>query len=117
MLMRSVLLVLLAVVAQPSTLLAQVSSAAPDRAIRHDIPLTNAILRAFEAGTRDSTGRPGPNYWQLRTDYTIEASIDPATQTITGRETIVIKNSSDREMPYILLRLDHNIFRDKVPRG
>src|SRR5262245_53079007 len=32
------------------------------RAIRRDIPMTNSIRRAFEAGTRDETGRPGPNY-------------------------------------------------------
>ena len=30
----------------------------PERAIRGDIPLTNAIRRAFEAGTRDSTRPP-----------------------------------------------------------
>ena len=35
------------------------------RAIRRDVPMTNAIRRAYEAGTRDATGRPGPNYWQL----------------------------------------------------
>ena len=29
------------------------------RAIRRDIPLTNSIRRAFDAGTRDRTGRPG----------------------------------------------------------
>jgi hypothetical protein len=34
----------------------------PERAIRRDVPLTNVIRRAFEAGTRDFTGRPGPNY-------------------------------------------------------
>ncbi len=54
------------------------------RAIRRDVPMTNAIRRAFDAGTRDQTGRPGPNYWQLQTDYTIDARLDPATQTITG---------------------------------
>ena len=30
------------------------------RAIRRDVPLTNAIRRAYDAGTRDTTGRPGP---------------------------------------------------------
>jgi len=81
------------------------------------MPLTNAIRRAFEAGTRDSTGRPGANYWQLRTDHTIEANIDPATQTITGKQMVVIHNTGNLEMPLIMLRLDHNIFRATVPRG
>ncbi len=40
----------------------------PTRSIRRDIPLTNTILNAFEAGTRDFTGTPGPNYWQMETN-------------------------------------------------
>ena len=51
----------------------------PERAVRRDIPITNAIRRAYVAGTRDSTGRPGRNYWQLRTDYRIDVALDPAT--------------------------------------
>ena len=39
---------------------------------------------------RCSTGRPGRNYAQLRTDYTINARLDPGTQRITGRETLGI---------------------------
>lgn len=92
-------------------------TAAPDRAIRRDVPLTNAIRRAFDAGTRDFTGRPGPDYWQLGTDYTIEASLAPGTQTITGSETIEVHNTSPNEMTQIVLRLDHNLFRATVPRG
>jgi peptidase M1-like protein len=87
------------------------------RAIRRDVPMTNAIRRAFEAGTRDTSGRPGPNYWQLQTDYTIEARLDPPTQTITGTETIALHNNSPQELTEIVLRLDHNIFRGLVPRG
>jgi hypothetical protein len=92
-------------------------TAASDRAIRRDVPLTNAIRRAFDAGTRDFTGRPGPDYWQLGTDYTIEASLAPGTQTITGSETIEVHNTSPNEMTQIVLRLDHNLFRATVPRG
>src|SRR3981081_2798093 len=72
---------------------AQVSTAAqsvigvPQRAVRRDIPMTRMIQRAFAAGTRDSTGRPGRNYWQLWNDYKINASLDPATSPGTGRET------------------------------
>src|SRR5947208_4489174 len=87
------------------------------RAIRRDVPMTNAIRRAYEAGTRDATGRPGPNYWQLQTDYTINARLDPATQTITGTETIALHNNSPQALTDVFLRLDHNIFRGLVPRG
>jgi hypothetical protein len=87
------------------------------RAIRRDVPLTNSIRRAFEAGTRDFTGKPGPNYWQLKTDFTIEASLNPQTQEIAGTETIELHNNSNDELTSIVLRLDHNIFRADVPRG
>ncbi|MDI1321125.1 MAG: M1 family metallopeptidase [Algoriphagus sp.] len=88
-----------------------------ERAIRQDIPLTNSIRRAYEAGTRDFSGKPGPNYWQLETDYTINASLDPTTQTITGTEKILVHNNSKDDLDRIILRLDHNIFRADVPRG
>src|SRR6476469_1218735 len=87
------------------------------RAIRRDVPLTNSIRRAYEAGTRDQSGRPGPNYWQLQTDYTIEAKLDPASQATTGTETVTVHNNSPQELTSIALRLDHNIFRGLVPRG
>ncbi len=119
MLVRSALIVsfFCALLVQPALLEGQASANAPERAIRRDMPLTNAIRQAFEAGTRDSSGRPGVNYWQLQTDYTIDARLDPATQTINGSETVVIHNASPLEMSQILLRLDHNIFRATVPRG
>ena len=88
-----------------------------DRAIRQDIPLTNSIRRAYEAGTRDFSGKPGPDYWQLETDFTINANLDPATQTITGSEKILVHNNSKDDLDRIVLRLDHNIFRADVPRG
>jgi hypothetical protein len=96
------------------SLTAQDASQVP-RAVRRDVPMTNAIRRAFDAGTRDQTGRPGPNYWQLQTDYVIAARLDPATQTITGSETITLHNNSPEALTGIALRLDHNIFRARAP--
>jgi len=87
------------------------------RAIRRDVPLTNAIRRAYDAGTRDLSGRPTAAYWQLQVDYTIDAKLDPPTDTITGSETITLHNNSPQELGDIVLRLDHNIFRGLVPRG
>lgn len=97
-------------------LVAQEKTEVP-RGIRRDIPMTNAIRRAFDAGTRDLSGRPTANYWQLQTDYTINVSLDPATATLTGTETIVLHNNSPQDLSQIRLRLDHNIFRGLVPRG
>ena len=90
---------------------------ASHRAIRRDVPLTNSIRKALEAGTRDFTGRPGPHYWQLQTDYTINVSLNPWNQTLAGAETVVIHNNSSEALHEIVLRLDHNVFRAPVPRG
>ena len=81
-----------------------------DRSIRHDIPLTNMIRRAFEAGTRDSTGTPGTNYWQLETDYSIDVRLEPSTGMVTARETVQINNNSPDPLNMIVLRLDQNVF-------
>ena len=88
----------------------------PERPVRRDIPMTRMIQRAFAAGTRNSTGRPGRNYWQLWTDYRINASLDPATSIVTGRETVTIRNNSDSTMRSLVLRLDQNFFAPNVPR-
>ena len=79
--------------------------------------MTNAIRHGFDAGTRDLSGRPGPNYWQLQVDYPIDAKLDPASDAITGSETIALHNNSPQELNEIVLRLDHNIFRGLVQRG
>jgi hypothetical protein len=89
----------------------------PERPVRRDMPMTNTIRRAFAAGTRDSTGRPGRNYWQLWTDYKIDARLDSATSVVSGRETVTIRNNSDSAMRSVVLRLDQNIFRPNAPRA
>ena len=113
---RAALVALLAA-APAASAAAQAATRAPERAIRRDIPLTNMIRRAFAAGTRDSSGRPGRNYWQLWMDYTIDARFEPATSTVSGRETAVIHNNSDTAMTSIVLRLDQNLFAPNVPRA
>src|SRR6202008_1027363 len=74
----------------------------PQRAIRRDMPMTDMIRRAHAAATRDSSGRPGRRYWQLWTDYKINARLDTATSRITGRETIVLYNNSDSALNRIV---------------
>ena len=102
---------------QPSSPAPTSANPSVPRAIRRDVPLTNSIRRAFDAGTRDLSGRPGPNYWQLQVDYAIDAKLDPPTDTISGSETITLHNNSPQDLADIALRLDHNIFRGLVPRG
>ncbi len=87
------------------------------RSIRRDVPMTDMIRRGFAAGTRDATGRPGPAYWQLRTDFDIGVRLERETFTLFGRETITIHNTSPGELAQLHLRLDHNLFRERAQRG
>ena len=95
----------------------QTSTAHPQRAIRRDIPITNIMRHAYAAGTRDSTGRPGHNYWQTTVDYTIDARLDTGTSVISGKETIQLHNNSDSTWNAIQFRLDQNIYAPNVPRS
>ena len=112
-----VLAVLSALAVLPASATAQTSGKYPARAIRHDIPLTDMIQRAFAAHTRDSAGVPGPKYWQLWTEYTIHAQFEPSTGFLDGHEQIVVRNTSDSAMHVIVMRLDQNIYRADVPRS
>jgi Peptidase family M1 domain len=61
---------------------------------------------------REGSGRPGPRYWQQRVDYTIAVTLDTATHTIAGRETIRYTNNSPDTLRYVWMQLDQNLFRD-----
>ena len=111
--MRAFRLLAASVLAAPLVVAAQ----APTRAVRRDIPLTNMIRRAFAAGTRDSTGKPGKNYWQTQVDYTINARLETPAMRIYGRERVVIHNNSDSAMTSVWLRLDQNLFAANVPKA
>ena len=89
---------------------------APARAIRTTIPITRSFARGLAAGTRDSSGRPTARYWQLRTDYVIEARLDPATAIVSGRETVTITNPSDSALRFLGVRLDQNAFGPNVAK-
>lgn len=103
-----------ALLAHPALTVAQ---GVPPRAVRRDIPMMNAIRRAFAAGTRDSTGRPGRNYWQLKTDYTIAVRLDAPTSRLYGTETITLTNNSPDTLRQVALRLPMNHFLFNVPRA
>jgi peptidase M1-like protein len=58
---------------------------------------------------RTGSGRPGKGYWQQRADYRIEATLDPITHELRGRETIHYVNRSPDPLPYLWLFVEQNI--------
>src|SRR5213082_1444915 len=87
--------------AGPTTLPPQVGDTSPFR--RLALPAPTLI--------REGSGAPGPRYWQQRADYTIRASLDTATHTIAGAETIRYTNNSPDTLRYLWLQLDQNIYK------
>jgi hypothetical protein len=61
---------------------------------------------------RTGSGAPGPNYWQQRADYVINAEVDDNTQVLTASETITYYNNAPEALSYLWLQLDQNIFAE-----
>src|SRR5262245_50103540 len=95
----------------PDSAAVTVGAQPPERAIRRTIPMNKSILRAIAKGTRDSSGKPGKNYWQTWVDYNIKASLDPKTNRVKASEKVTVTNRSDTAVSQLTLRLDQNYFR------
>jgi hypothetical protein len=60
---------------------------------------------------RSSDGAPGPNYWQNRADYKIQATIDVTTKTLTAAEVITYTNNSPNTLSSLWLHLEQTLYR------
>lgn len=68
-----------------------------------DFPAPNA--------TRLGSGKPGPDYWQQRTDYTIDAVLHPESDSVSASMTVVYHNNSPHELEYMWIQLEQNLFK------
>ncbi len=57
---------------------------------------------------RSANGAPGPDYWQNRADYKINATLDTTTKSITGEVEITYTNNSPNDLFYVWLQLEQN---------
>lgn len=58
-----------------------------------------------------ATGNPGPDYWQNRANYSIQATLDTTNKKINGNVTITYINNSPYNLHDVWLQLDQNTFR------
>jgi hypothetical protein len=75
------------------------------------LPIPPGLQAAYAQGTRNRSGAPGENYWQIRPAYELVARLDPATATVHGSGTVSFINTSTIPLNEIFLRLDQNRFR------
>jgi len=64
---------------------------------------------------RSASGAPGHRYWQQKVDYKIQAKLDEAGRSVSGKATITYRNNSPDRLTYLWLLLDQNVFkRDSI---
>src|SRR5258705_4513472 len=59
---------------------------------------------------RSAEGAPGRGYWQQRADYTLEATLDTATNVLRGSGRIYYANRSSDVLDHVWVQLDQNLF-------
>lgn len=58
---------------------------------------------------RTGSGAPGPDYWQQRADYVLQAEVNDDNQTLIGFGTITYYNNAPETLSYLWLQLDQNL--------
>ena len=61
--------------------------------------------------TRTGSGAPGPDYWEQRVDYTIDAVLHEAERSVSATATVTYHNNSPDALDYMWLHLEQNLFR------
>ena len=78
--------------------------------------MPNNIKKVYRDGSRSYDGKPGENYFQNITDYTIEAQFDPQSRLLTGSENIVFTNNSPDSLQTIVIHLFGNLYKKGAAR-
>ena len=60
---------------------------------------------------RSGSGMPGPDYWQNRADYVIDAALDPTTHAISGTARITYINNSPDTLDVLWLQVEQNLYK------
>ncbi|MBK5097531.1 MAG: hypothetical protein JJE01_07090, partial [Gemmatimonadetes bacterium] len=66
-----------------------------------DLPAANRL--------RTGSGGPGPDYWQQKVDYRMQATVDTAGPTLEGSGTITYHNRSPETLSFLWLKIDANL--------
>jgi len=60
---------------------------------------------------RSGSGAPGKDYWQQKADYDLRATLDTATKTLHGTETLRYTNRSPDTLTFVWLQVEQNAFK------
>lgn len=77
-------------------------------------PTNQEMFAAFPKpdanGMRGGSGAPGPDYWQQRSDYQIQVSLEPREHRVTGSGVITYTNNSPDDLSFVWVQLEQNLF-------
>jgi len=76
-----------------------------------DLYVPLEVQRAYTDATRSRNGKPGPNYWQNRSEYKISVELLPGTRQIKGEQTVTYHNNSPDTLQQLVVRLYPDIFK------
>ena len=76
-----------------------------------------AFQQAVQAGTRTTTGAPGPNYWTNFATYKLTARIATDTKKLDGTAEITYKNNSPDTLANLHVDLTQNFHRGDAVRN
>ncbi|MFO1077538.1 MAG: M1 family metallopeptidase [Planctomycetota bacterium] len=86
------------------------------RVLPYPIDLPPDVLGAIAAGTRTTTGRPGPNYWTNYAHYELELHLDVDKKRVTGKARIVYENRSPDTLDRLVLHAYQDLMKPDAQR-
>ena len=89
----------------------------PDRPLPHAPTPEQGFEPAVQNGTRTTTGRPGPSYWQQEAAYDLTARVHPDEKRLEGSGTITYTNNSPDALDRLHLELAQNVHKPGVVRN
>ncbi|MFT5424026.1 MAG: hypothetical protein ACI89L_001818 [Phycisphaerales bacterium] len=76
---------------------------------------TDDIFAKLDLPTPDSmrlgSGAPGPGWWQQKTDYVINADVDPEAKRLEATMGVTYHNNSPHQLDFVWLQLEQNLFK------
>ncbi|HJX70807.1 MAG TPA: M1 family metallopeptidase [Bacteroidales bacterium] len=81
--------------------------------ISQELYIPYNLVTAYESGSRDYDGSPGPDYFQNKSSYKIKAEFHPDSKTLRGKEWITYYNNSNE----VLSRMVFRLYQDYYKKG
>ncbi len=75
------------------------------------LPFPRNFEKSYEKGIRNWDGTAGSNYWQNRSDYRINVSLNPKKKLVSGDEEVTYFNNSPDTLKMIRLKLQHDLYK------